>query len=104
MVFKPDRSLHGVVSRRLAEGEETERLRQIATELSEKYKVSFVIHEEAQKHSKEELEQDLLSLIEANKTLQDKAAHAKAPALLYKASQSGDKKGFMDKIKSLFFK
>lgn len=104
MVLKPDRSLHGVVSRRLSENEETERLRKIATELSEKYDVSFVIHEEAQNHSKEELEQDLLSLIEENKSLKEKSTHTKTPALLYKAPQKSDKKGLFAKIKSLFLK
>lgn len=83
VAYLPDRLPRGMVSRKIEEGQERERLQQIASDLAKTYRASLVVRTEAAGQSAARIEKDLKKLITLHENIQAQAQKRTAPALLY---------------------
>ena len=102
VAFMPHRTARGLVSRKIEDDQEKERLQQIASDLSKKYQVSIIVRTEAMGKSKHEIEKDLEKLIELDKRIQEKSQKVTAPALLFEAPQEEKSQGLLGRFLSKF--
>lgn len=84
VAYLPGRLPRGMVSRKIEDGAEKERLQQIASDLAKTYQVSLIVRTEAAGQSAARIEKDLKKLMTLNQNIQEQAHKRTAPALLFR--------------------